>query len=157
MHITESSSKALITLRSMEERDAEATAQLCAELGYQRSTEDVLNWIETISLNKEGQAAFVAYKDEVILGWVEVSMERRLQSPPFALIGGLVVKAEARGMGVGRLLCGRAEQWGWQHGAEKIRVTSRSTRTDAHRFYLQSGFEETKLSHVFEKCKSKRA
>lgn len=140
-----------VALRPMEVRDAEAAAKLCAELGYERSTKDVQAWLETISSNQEGQAAFVACVEDEVVGWVEVSIERRLQSPPFALIGGLVVKDGVRGFGIGRKLCACAEDWGWMNGAEKIRVTSRSTRLDAHRFYLQGGFETTKLSQVFEK------
>lgn len=152
MHASVSLHARTVHIRPMEPRDAEAAAHLCAELGYQRNTSDVCAWIATIGSNKEGQAAFVACKDNEVIGWVEVSMERRLQSPPFALIGGLIVKDGARGQGIGRLLCKQAEEWAWQHGADKIRVTSRSTRLDAHRFYLQSGFQETKLSRVFEKC-----
>ncbi len=151
MHASPSSHASAVRIRPMEPRDAEAAAQLCLELGYERSADDVLSWIETIGSNKEGQAAFVACQGDEVLGWIEVSMERRLQSRPFALIGGLIVKESARGQGIGRLLCESAEEWAWHHNAEKVRVTSRSTRLDAHRFYLQSGFEITKLSQVFEK------
>ena len=111
MHASVSLHARTVHIRPMEPRDAEAAAHLCAELGYQRNTSDVCAWIATIGSNKEGQAAFVACKDNEVIGWVEVSMERRLQSPPFALIGGLIVKDGARGQGIGRLLCKQAEEW----------------------------------------------
>jgi len=34
---------------------------------------------------------------------------------------------------------------------ERMRVTSRSTRLDAHRFYLRDGYRALKTSQVFEK------
>jgi GNAT superfamily N-acetyltransferase len=67
------------------------------------------------------------------------------------LIGGLVVAEGMRRQGIGRKLCLRAEEWGWENGAERMRVTSRSTRTDAHRFYVRDGYEVVKTSLVFEK------
>ena len=97
------------------------------------------------------QAAFVACMRDEVVGWIEVSIEHRLQSPPFALIGGLVVKDGLRGKGIGRQLCRAAESWSWDRGVSTVRVTSRSTRTDAHRFYLNDGYESVKVSQVFEK------
>jgi len=36
-------------------------------------------------------------------------------------------------------------------GIAKVRVTSRSVRLDAHRFYQRDGYVEIKTSKVFEK------
>jgi GNAT superfamily N-acetyltransferase len=80
-------------------------------------------------------------------------MQHHLQSAPFALIGGLVVSHRVRSRGIGRLLCERAEQWTWDQGLHTLRVTSRSTRADAHRFYLRDGYAEIKKSLVFEKLR----
>ena len=38
-----------------------------------------------------------------------------------------------------------------RQGIAIVRVTSRSTRADAHRFYLRDGYTEIKMSKVFEK------
>ena len=120
-------------------------------LGYRRPVEAVLHWIETLSAKEEGQAAFVACLRGEVVGWIEVSIERRLQTAPFALIGGLVVKDGVRGLGIGRRLCEQAEAWTWQRQMDTLRVTSRSAREDAHRFYLRDGYREVKTSLVFEK------
>jgi len=86
-----------------------------------------------------------------VVAWVDVSLEHRLQSESFGLIGGLVVRDGLRGGGIGRRLCEQAEAWARERGAKKIRVTSRSTREAAHRFYLRDGYRQTKISMVFEK------
>lgn len=140
-----------VLIREMQPDDAEIVARLTSQLGYERTASEIRNWIAGLDAVRDRQAAFVGCLGEEVVGWIEVSVERRLQSPDFALIGGLVVAADVRNRGIGRKLCERAEVWSWQHGAAKLRVTSRTTRAGAHRFYLREGFELTKTSAVFEK------
>jgi predicted N-acetyltransferase YhbS len=141
-----------LVIRPMEQRDTQQVSLLIQQLGYQRTEEEVSRWIGTLTPESERQAAFVACRgDNEVVGWIEASIERRLQSPPFALIGGLVVKEGARGNGIGRLLCDAAESWSWEHQVSTVRVTSRSTRLDAHRFYERNGYTTVKVSQVFEK------
>jgi GNAT superfamily N-acetyltransferase len=142
-----------VTIGEMQPEHAEAVSALVTQLGYQRSPAQVRAWIEELGRAGRGQAAFIAMVEDGIAGWIEISIERHLQSPPFALIGGLVVKEGARSRGIGRQLCARAEAWAWDRGVETLRVTSRSTRADAHRFYLRDGYREVKTSLVFEKAR----
>jgi GNAT superfamily N-acetyltransferase len=145
-----------IIAREMMQEDAEAVARLTTQLGYQRNAEQIQEWIGSLRPCGE-QAAFVATLDGEVIGWIEVSIERRLQSAPFGMIGGLVVSESVRGRGIGRLLCHRAEQWTWDQGLDTLRVTSRSTRPGAHRFYLRDGYREVKTSLVFEKENRQKA
>jgi GNAT superfamily N-acetyltransferase len=135
----------------METRDADVVTILIRELGYDREHAGVVEWIESMRTRQATQIAFVACLADQVIGWIEISVERRLQTPPFALIGGLVVKVGYRNQQVGLRLCERAEAWAWELGLDILRVTSRSTRTDAHRFYLRNGYTLSKLSQVFEK------
>jgi len=139
-----------VVIRAMELADAEAVAGLTVQLGYQRTAEEIARWIREAG-NSAERAALVACAGASVVGWVEVSIERRLQSAPFALIGGLVVREGIRSRSIGRTLCKAAEDWARERGLETLRVTSRSTRTDAHRFYLRDGYETVKMSMVFEK------
>jgi GNAT superfamily N-acetyltransferase len=143
-----------IQIRPIENGDAAEVAMLCTELGYQRSAEDISDWVARLRTTGNELAAFVACSGGVI-GWIEISIARHLQSEPYALIGGLVVKQEVRSRGVGRLLCARAEAWAREIGVPTIRVTSRHTRADAHRFYLRDGYEQLKTSLVFSKSLTK--
>lgn len=140
-----------VMLRPLEAGDAKEVVELIAQLGYQRTGEEVRHWIPNIEGCRETQAAFVACVEGEVVGWIEVSIQSRLQSAPFALIGGLVVKDGLRGRGIGQRLCEEAERWSWERGADKLRVTSRSSREDAHRFYAREGYRQTKTSVVFEK------
>jgi GNAT superfamily N-acetyltransferase len=140
-----------VRVRAMVEEDAEAVAELVGELGYERTSEEARRWIAELDGREEEQAAFVACVGGEVVGWIEASIERRLQSERYALIGGLVVKDGVRGRGAGRMLCERVEEWGRERGVRKVRVTSRSTREGAHRFYQRDGYVQVKTSLVFEK------
>ena len=140
-----------LLIRPIQLRDAPDACLLIEQLGYQRSVDDVISWIETLPQRAGYQSAFVACIAGEVVGWIEISIEHRMQSPPFALIGGLVVKDGHRNQQIGLRLCEHAESWSWAHGVPLVRVTSRSTRPDAHRFYLRNGYQTTKISHIFEK------
>ena len=140
-----------VLIRPMEPRDAADVCILTTQLGYERPLDQIAIWIESLANRAPQQAAFVACVAGEVVGWIEISIEHRLQSSPYALIGGLVVKEEFRGQQIGLRLCERAEAWSWEHGVPNVRVTSRSSRTDAHRFYLRNGYHPTKISQVFEK------
>jgi GNAT superfamily N-acetyltransferase len=142
-----------LLIRQMEPQDSAGVALLITQLGYCRAVEEVHRWIQELDSHKEQQAAYVACIEEEIVGWIEVSIVHHLQRPGCALIGGLVVKDAYRGGGIGRRLCERAEAWSWQKGVETLRVTSRNTRGDAHRFYLRDGYRHLKTSLVFEKTR----
>lgn len=142
-----------VAIGQIEVEHAQAVSALITQLGYRRSSAEVREWIEGLRHADRQQEAFVATLNGEIVGWVEISLERRLQSSTFALIGGLVVRDGLRSRGIGRHLCARAEAWAWELGVETVRVTSRGTRIDAHRFYLREGYREVKTSLVFEKSR----
>ncbi len=142
-----------LLIRPIEPRDAAEVCLLIQQLGYDRTKDQVAIWIESLADRADQQSAFVACVAGEMVGWIEISIEHRLQSPPCTLIGGLVVKEGFRGQQIGLMLCERAEAWSWEHGVSTVRVTSRSTRTGAHRFYLRNGYHLTKVSQVFEKTR----
>lgn len=140
-----------VVVRPMEAGDAEAVSVLAGQLGYVRSSAEVLEWVKRLPERAGEQMAWVACVGDEVVGWVEASVERRLQTEAFALIGGLVVKEGVRGRGTGRLLCREVEGWARAIGVGVLRVTSRSSRAEAHRFYLRDGYAQVKVSCVFEK------
>jgi GNAT superfamily N-acetyltransferase len=142
-----------LTIRRVESGDAEVVAALSGQLGYEATAEEMRPRIEKLADCLESQAVFVACmtEDGRVVGWIDVAVTYHLQSDPFVLIGGLVVQQGVRGLGVGKRLCEEAEAWTRSKGISIVRVTSRSTRPDAHRFYLRDGYAEIKTSKVFEK------
>ena len=145
-------SGAFVDVRTIAREDAAAIAELSVQLGYETSPAEVEERITALLSNVENQVALVACVGGEVVGWIEASIARHLQVVPRSLIGGLVVKDGVRG--IGKRLCAEVEAWTRNKGLTVVRVTSRSTRKDAHRFYLREGYTQTKTSAVFEKVLS---
>jgi GNAT superfamily N-acetyltransferase len=142
-----------VSIRRLTVEDAEAAAELCSQLGYPTSPGDLRERIEEMSraADRVAFAAVADGQDGQIVGWIDAAMERHLQSPASAVIGGLVVREDMRGMGVGKRLCLEVEEWARSKSIPLVRVRSQIKREDAHRFYLRDGYRKVKTSLVFEK------
>ena len=140
-----------LLVRVIAREDAAAVAELSRELGYEVSVEMVAEQIGRVSSRAGNQIAFVACIGCDVVGWIEATITYHLQYFPYSLIGGLVVREGMRGLGIGKRLCAEVEAWSKEKGVGVVRVTSRSTRGDAHRFYIRDGYERIKTSAVFEK------
>jgi len=131
--------------------DAAAVARLSVQLGYQATEDEMRPRLARLVGTEDHRIALVASLNGEVVAWIEAAVEEHLQSEPFALITGLVVGEQARGHGIGKLLCEAVENWARERGVKLVRVTSRSTRERAHRFYLRDGYSIVKTSLVFEK------
>jgi GNAT superfamily N-acetyltransferase len=140
-----------IKLRSADLSDAAPLAELSCQLGYATDEADSEHRLSLI-VQQDGNAVFVAESSRGgVIGWVHVFSTLRVESAPFAELGGLVVAEGSRGMGVGRLLVEAAEQWSRESGLCELRVRSNVTREDAHRFYANLGFGHSKSQAVLIK------
>jgi GNAT superfamily N-acetyltransferase len=139
-----------VSIRRLSVDDAEAAAALSGQLGYSCSAEDLRERIEELSRTAD-RVAFAAVIDDQVVGWIDAAMERHLQYAASAVIGGLVVREDMRGQGVGRRLCLEVEEWARSKSIPLVRVRSQIKREDAHRFYLRDGYRKVKTSLVFEK------
>lgn len=94
---------------------------------------------------------FVAHINRQIVGLIHIFLARRIESEPFAELGGLVVAESHRRRGIGRRLLARAEEWSAGCGVAKLRVRVRSDRNEACTFYRNLGFMKAKEQGVFDK------
>lgn len=139
-----------LSFRQLTADDSVAAAELCSQLGYPNSAEDLRQRIDETSRSSD-RVAFAAILDGQIVGWIDAAVERHLQSSACAVIGGLVVRDGTRGLGIGRRLCLEVEEWARSQSIPVVRVRSQIKREDAHRFYLRDGYSKVKTSLVFEK------
>ncbi len=125
--------------------DVPALAELAGELGYPSTTAQVGERFRRLLAHPELHRVFVAEgADGEPAAWIHVFVSLRLESEPFAEIGGLVVGAASRGGGVGEALVRRAEAWARGRGLARVRVRSNVVRERAHRFYQRLGFARLK-------------
>jgi GNAT superfamily N-acetyltransferase len=139
-----------LSIRRLMISDAEEAAELSSQLGYPSSPDDIRVRIEERARSTDS-IALAALVNGQIVGWIDASIERHLQSPASAVIGGLVVREGTRGLGIGKRLCLEIEQWARDRSVPVLRVRSQIIREDAHRFYLREGYNKVKTSVVFEK------
>jgi len=142
-----------IHIRRLTPDDADPAAELSGQLGYSCPAEDLRDRIDELSRSADrvAFAAVTGSQDGEIVGWIDAAMERHLQYAASAVIGGLVVREDMRGHGIGRRLCLEVEEWARSRSVPLVRVRSQIKREDAHRFYLRDGYRQVKTSLVFEK------
>ncbi len=140
-----------IEIREASLRDVPTLAELCAQLGYPSLSHQTLARLQTILRSNEHSVQVACSSDGEVIAWVHVFLSLRVESDPFAELGGFVVTKQLRGCGVGRSLLEAAESWVEKQGVKKLRVRTRSTRRDAQAFYERLGFTRTKEQHVYDK------
>jgi GNAT superfamily N-acetyltransferase len=139
-----------ILIREIALTDAEAAAQLSAELGYPAELEEMKQRIGVVNSSRD-RVVYVACAANMVIGWIDVGIVHHLSTGAHGEIGGFVVSPEYRSAGIGRKLITRAEQWVAGQGILRMIVRSRTVREAAHRFYLREGYTMIKTSAVF--CK----
>jgi len=131
--------------------DSSTIEELSAQLGYASSSDETADRL-TALLCSEDHGVFVAcLAGGMVIGWVHVFAALRVESAPFAELGGFVVAESHRGRGFGRRLLNSAELWSAERGMLKLRVRTRIERKEAHAFYSRMGFSRTKEQRVYDK------
>jgi len=145
-----------VTIRKAKIKDAPELAELAGELGYPVSAAQAANRFKSI-LSSTDQDIFVAViKAGPVLGWIHVFISLRIESEPFAEIGGYVVAAARRKSGIGRQLLTAAEQWAMRRAVTRIRIRSRTGRYDSHAIFQHMGYVKSKEQLVFVKDLSQK-
>jgi len=131
-------------LRDAKPSDAARLVELIQELGHEIGEKAARKNIGT--LKKLGETPIVATLEKKIVGMIGVHrMVTIHRDTPVGRIPVLIVAMEARGMSLGRMLVGAAEQWCRKKGCKLIEVTSNDRRADAHAFYRHMGYERTSI------------
>lgn len=130
--------------------DAASIADLCAQLGYKSSKEDIEQRLKKV-MDDNRDVVFVAEADGKVIGWLQVVIKSTIESGSFAEIVGLVVDRDYRGKGMGKNLVKRAEDWAKEMEQRSLRVRTNILREDAPLFYQSLGFVEIKKQRVFDK------
>jgi GNAT superfamily N-acetyltransferase len=133
----------------MVEADAEAVAELAAELGYPNEIEEIRRRIRPI---QEADLLLVAAdaRDKPV-GFIQAHLICIIEVGLRVEILGLVVSSTTRRKGIARLLIGEVELWAKKMGAAVVSVRSNTKRTEAHLFYPTMGYRQIKTQAVYEK------
>jgi len=138
-----------ITIRKVSVKDAIDISRLSGQLGYTISPKQTATQLLSINSSRN-DIAYTATIDRKIVGWIHAFYTKRLECTSYCEIGGLVVDEQRRGMGIGKMLIEHIKLWCRDKGCNTLKVRSNVKRTEAHKFYLHSGFDEKKEQKVFE-------
>ena len=140
-----------VEVRQMRADDTASVAALTTQLGYP-ATEDATRRRFDLIKDRWDARLFVAqHAGNPIVGWIHVQATYLLECDARAEIWGLVVSAQARGIGVGRRLVEAAEEWALMRGLDVIVLRSNNLRTEAQGFYEHLGYTVTKTQNAFRK------
>jgi GNAT superfamily N-acetyltransferase len=117
-------------------------------LGAQRETQDNLTpYVEAFRRIDADPNQFLAVMERslVVIGTLQLSFISGLsrQGATRAQIEGVRISSQERGGGLGGKFIGWAIEEARQRGCVLVQLTTDLSRTDAHRFYEQLGFEYT--------------
>ncbi len=137
-----------VIVRPMAGPDIGAVAELARQLGYDGDPAAIARRWQAMEASGE-HAVRVAELAGQVQGWVHVFRAMRIESDPFAEIGGLVVEQQLRGSGLGRLLVQACADWAREQGLPRLRVRTDTRRLSTHQFYQHLGFVALKSQQVF--------
>jgi len=139
-----------VVIREVKKNDYPAIADLSCQLEHDMTKEEAKERINNV-IKDPTQTIFIAESRKEILGYVNVVARYELLSGVQSRIEGLVVDQKARGLGLGKLLMKKAEDWGKEMGSKTMKLVSNSKRIDAHKFYEHIGYLKTKEQAAFKK------
>lgn len=135
-------------IRTAGEADAEALAALSGELGYPSTVQQVRT--RFILLDDPERTILVALAGGAVAGFIDVHVQRVVESEPYAEVGGLVVGASHRGTGIGTALLDAAAAWARVRGLERLWIRANLARVGPHEFYDAVGCRTVKDQRVYE-------
>lgn len=135
-------------LRSAFAEDADDLAELMTQLGYPAAPSDMPSRLEKLAGDPD-VLLVVAEDDGEVVGVASGHLLHALHKTGIvAMLTVLAVHEKARGLGIGKQLVTRIEEWARSHGATTISLTSALRRIEAHEFYRKLGYEHTGLRLV---------
>jgi GNAT superfamily N-acetyltransferase len=141
----------MTTIRAARTYDAQAIAELGAQLGYPSTRQQIATRLAGVEAEPSSRVLVAENGDGHVIGWLHVAARTQLTEDCSAEILGLVVDESSRGVGIGAALIRAAEEWARTEGCVRMRVRSRDTRERAHRFYERAGYARNKVQLVLHK------
>ena len=128
-------------IRSAKLSDSERISELMEELGYNVSEALIKDNLSEI-LTSDIDEVYVCEMDDVVVGCISLHLTQLFhQKGRAGRITSLVVSNNARGLGVGKKLVEKADDYFQIHNCSKAEVTSGDQREEAHEFYEAQGYK----------------
>ena len=138
-------------IRKFSEKDISRFIELAAQLGYDVSEEQFKDRYQCIKDDDDHGLLVAVDENDEVVGWVHAAVDHSLLVDKRAIILGLVVDLNHRKGGIGRDLMNAAENWAKERDCMGVRLNAGATRTEAHQFYENLGYQNIKTQLAFQK------
>lgn len=140
-----------VIIRAAILEDAAGIARVNREaFAYDDNLEDAARRLRFI-LQKPDYRLWVAERNGEVVGYVQAGDYENTYQDPQKNILALGVLGAYQGLGIGRLLLLRAEDWAREECCMGVRLVSGMNRAEAHKFYLHCGYTDRKDQKNFVK------
>lgn len=120
-------------------------------LGYNDlKFDDFVPRVEMIMDDKKHIIFVYEYENKVV-GYIHLQYYITLNLDPYVEVLELCVDENYRGLGIGKKLLLKAEQWTKENHKKGIRLGSNAIRVKAHEFYKHLGYVNYKDHKIFKK------
>lgn len=134
-----------LIVREAVPEDADQAAELLNQLGHTADPQTVVSRLAQLQASGSDRV-WAAEQEGVLLGLMVLHIMPMLhRAAPMGRITALVVREEARGRGIGRMLVDRGLKELKAAGCGLVEVTSNLRREEAHAFYRALGFKTPSL------------
>ncbi|MEH1799233.1 MAG: GNAT family N-acetyltransferase [Nostoc sp.] len=140
-----------IKIRQAEIKDVERISNLCEQLEYSVTNQQIEQRLTKIKNNDTHIVYVATLEDEYVIAWAHAHICDSIVIPTPAIILGLVVDKDYRHSGIGRFLMQQIEQWASLAGCDSVLLRSNIKRKEAHVFYEKIGYTNIKQSLTFYK------
>ena len=136
-------------IREMEAKDVMGVVSLIRnELGYDDISSDVYDRVIRI-YNAENYVTFIAEEDGAVIGFVGIMRGLAFElDGEYIRVIALAVSRAYQSLGIGSKLEARVEQYAAETGANSIVISRGLTRSRAHMFYSNKGYEKKGYSFI---------
>jgi GNAT superfamily N-acetyltransferase len=132
-----------VVIRDASFEDAQPMAELITSLGYPTSVDQMKDRLKGI-LSDPIYRTFCATVDGQVVGMSAANLGRYYERDGwYGRLVALGVNEGSHGLGVGRALLQRIEEWVRERGGTEITLNSSHFRTEAHAFYEHHGYANT--------------
>lgn len=139
-----------MNIRKMVFSDLPQVLPLAEQLGYSCSLPELNERFINLS-NDLKTGLYVGETQDQIIAFMQIQETSTLMTGRRAELNAIVVDKGFRGKGAGREMMVFAEKWVKAKGLPKLRLGSKTSRTDTHEFYKRIGFTIEKSWYVFGK------
>jgi GNAT superfamily N-acetyltransferase len=140
-----------LILRHARLEDATRIAELCGQLGYPSTREQLDRRLHEVVAH-DGNAVVVAEtRSGEIAAALDIFVVWGITSDMHAELAAFVVDERFRSLGIGRQLLEYAEDWAREKGCKEIALRSNVIRDRAHGFYEGLGYRLIKIQKAFRK------